>query len=167
MKNYTPKQIFIIRNAIEKGRNAMAIFGNNAETFAKAFIAADGIQVPGEQLDKAVQKRINDYVLKSLTGKLPFINEPSWVIDIIGREVDRVQSEVTQAILRAQNHVAGFSFAFSENVTDKEFCSRIASTDLYGLGPGIFPKDEIVVLPPGCDQIWWEAVNETQALASA
>ena len=158
MKNYTPKQIFTIRNAIESARQAMTTFGNNAAVFAEAFITADGIQVPGKDIEESVRKRINDYILKSLAGEISFVHEPSWIIELISREIDRAHSEAAQATVRAQDNVAGFSLAFSENVTDKEFCLRIASADLYGLGEGVFPKDEIVVLPPGCDQTWWEVV---------
>ncbi len=163
MKNYTPKQTFIIRNAIESGRQAMAQFGTHASVFAEAFIEANGIQVPGQEIDEGTRQYINDYVLKSLAGQASFIHEASWLVEITSREIDRVHSEVTQAIIRIQEQVTGFSFAFSHDVTDKEFCQKVASTDLYGLGAGIFPKDEIVVLPPGCDQSWWEVVQLPQA----
>ncbi len=159
MKNYTPKQVFIIRNAIERGRQAMAPFDNNATIFAKAFIEANGIQVPSDDIDESTRQRINGYVLKSLVGQTYFAHEPEWLIEVINREIDRIHAEVTQAIIRIQDQVTGLSFAFSNEVADKEFCMKIASTDLYGLGAGIFPKDEIVVLPPGCDQTWWEAVQ--------
>ncbi len=72
MENYTPKQIFIIRNAIEQGRRAMAELGNNAAVFAEAFIKADGIQIPSKELEESTRQRINEYVLKSLAGEPVF-----------------------------------------------------------------------------------------------
>ncbi len=140
----------------------MAEIGNNAAVFAEAFIKAHGIQIPGRELDENTRQCLNEYVLKSLAGAPTFVHEPTWMIKLIGREIDRAHSEASQAALRDQDSVVGFNLAFSDQVTDKVFCMRIASTDLYGLGKGIFPKDEIVVLPPGCDQVWWEVVHHEQ-----
>ncbi|HXH03829.1 MAG TPA: hypothetical protein VNN09_10985 [Candidatus Competibacteraceae bacterium] len=158
MDKYSPKQIFAIRKAIERGRQAMSADGIDPLVFASAYLEAGGVQIPGQELDEPMRRRIDAHILESLGSTPTFLQEKHWIIDVVSREIERIHSEVKLAEQRQQEQVRGFRFRFSSNSRNKDFCARLAEADLYGLGPGVFPRDEVVVLPPSCDQCWWEPV---------
>lgn len=157
-ERYSARQVFIIREAIAAGRAAMAEYGAEPLVFAGAFLDVDGAQVPGGELDAALRSRVNGQVLEALGGTPDGSAGPQWLHLLIGREVRRIRAEVEMFRARANPDVVGFRFRHAEDVAELAFCRSLAGHDLYGLGPGIIPRREIVVLPPGCDRVWWEPV---------
>ncbi len=158
MDQFTPRQVFLIREAIYEGRMAMADGGADAMVFAMAFLDAGGLQVPGRELSDAERVRIHGHILESLGGTPTFLSEAEWVVPVVTREIERAFMESDLAASREKDEVVGFRLKVSARDAKDVFCRRITGADLYGLGAGVFPKEEIVVLPPHCESIHWEPV---------
>ena len=162
MDNFTPIQILTIRQAVQAGRDAMAILGNHSLIFAKAFLEADGLQAPGRVLDNETRQQLGRDVIALLGGQPVCLDDEDEFQNIVLREMNRAQTEARLADYRNQTSVLGFAVNFPDENERHPFCNHVVSIDLYGLGNGVFPKNEIVVLPPDCDQGWWEVVYRDQ-----
>lgn len=140
----------------------MAKRSADALVFADAFIKAGGIQIPGiPAVDGGTLRRIGSYVLMNLMegsgAKLKY-PEPEWFFDTLVREINRAHSEAYWFGAAMHPDTAGFRLVMYDNIVDMAGCKRFAECDNFGLGEGIFPKEEIVVLPACCDGAAFEVV---------
>lgn len=151
---FTIEQRASIRRGIMAGRRDMKKRGSSALVFANAFVKARGVEVPGLQVDDGTKNRIGSYILlhvsngSSISLKYP---EPEWFFDCVAREVNRAHSEAYWFSGMEHPDVVGYRMLIQDNVADMEKCAKIVACDNYGMGSGVFPKHEIVVLPPCCD----------------
>lgn len=112
-------------------------------------------------VDEDVLRRIGSHVLMNLMeGKGPRLiqGDPDWFFDAVVREINRAYSEAYWFGTAQHPDTAGFRIKMYHNVADPGDCMRFAECDNFGLGAGVFPPDEIVVLPPYCDRAAFEAV---------
>lgn len=134
----------------------------NAIVFADTFFRHGGVQVPMMPfIDEGTLRRIGSYALANLIeGKGPRITlgETDWFFDAMVREMNRAYAEVYWFGSAQHPHTAGFRLKMYHNVIDIDGCKRFVECDNFGLGDGIFPPDEIVVLPPCCDGAAFEVV---------
>lgn len=159
---WTENQITRIKSAVKAGRAAISKRNIDAFVFADAFVKLGGIQVPGMPfIDEGTLRRIGSHVLANIIeGKGPRITpgEPDWFFDAMAREMNRSFSEAYWFSAAQHTDVVGFRLKIYENVADIEDCESFAKCDSFGLGAGIFPKDEIVILPTCCDRASFEVV---------
>lgn len=158
MTRYTTAQAFIIRDALAHARQAIEQQGLSALVFANAFLEANGLQQPAAELSKLQYQTLAGHILEALGGTPCYSQRDAWEIELIERECQRIQLELKLAHYRQHSDFLGFRLRFSTHSQDQDFCQRVASYDLYGMGPGVFPAYEIVVLQPGCNDCDWEAI---------
>lgn len=159
---WNDKQIDIIRSSVKAGRMEMKKSGISATIFAEVFIKSGGIQIPGmPDIEEAALRRIGSHVLANIIeGKGPRITpgEPDWFFNAVAREMNRAGSEAYWFSAAKHPNTAGFRLKICHNVIDIDGCKRFVERDNFGLGAGVFPPDEIVVLPPCCDGAYFEVV---------
>jgi hypothetical protein len=160
--NYTPQQVQAIREAIRKGREAFIRNDEHPRIFASAFIRAGGLQLPGEELDPETRLRMEIHVMANINGRYSGADEPPRIRAAIKREVTRIYDEVERFRLTLHAHVLGFQLKIDRRVAHRGCCKRYTKLDAYGLGPGVIPPQEIVVLPPCCDGIHWIPIYEQE-----
>ena len=158
--SFSIEQIAAIRDALKQGRQALAKGKVNAQVFASAYIRAGGLQLPGETLDRDTRRRMESHVLATITGRVSGTKEQPRVGRAIQREVERILSEVECFKAMINPDLVGYRLVFDEHSSYSTICKRYATLDAFGLGPGVIPPHEIVVLPPSCDGARWEAVYE-------
>lgn len=143
MPDYTPEQRERIRLAIAHGRDAMRVAGQfEPLVFARAFIAAGGLQVPGAAADTAA---LAARVVTALEQ-----NESGNADALVAREVERARAEARWTQLAESDAVVGFHLQLPGAARLDAACREILKSD-HGLGAAVFRKFEIVVLPPACD----------------
>ena len=143
MNDYNPEQFDRIRMAIAQARAAMRAVGRfEPLVFARAFIAADGLQVPGEQADTA---RLATLLLQALER-----DEAGGADALLAREIERARSEARWAKLAESDDVVGFHMQLPGAALLDPVCRAVLKAD-HGLGAAVFRKAEIVVLPAACD----------------
>jgi len=134
----------------------------DAIVFADTFFRHGGVQVPGMPfIDEGTLRRIGSYALANLIeGKGPRITlgETDWFFDAMVREMNRAYLEAYWFGAARHPDTVGFRLKIYDNVADIAGCQSYSECDNFGLGAGIFPKDEIVILPPCCDQASFEVV---------
>lgn len=155
MPHYTPEQVQIIRNAVQKARDTMQRARRfEAIVFAKAFVENGGIQIPGKAGSEPMRKRVAQHVLESLkTGRAT--SDDATVL----REIKRAHSEVRWASAAESDRVVGFYLAFGPAAEQIATCREFLTQD-YGLGAAVFPKERVVILPPTCDDYQFVPVLE-------
>ncbi|MCB1859690.1 MAG: hypothetical protein KDI63_15560 [Gammaproteobacteria bacterium] len=160
--NYTPQQILSIRSAIREGRRALMQSDGHPRVFASAFIRAGGLQLPGAELDRETRLRLETHIMVNVNGRESGGDETPLHRALIDREVHRIFNEAD--LLRAMMNpgLVGFRLVVDKTIPNWEFCERYAALDAFGLGPGVVPPHEILVLPPCCDRVRWEAVYENE-----
>lgn len=135
--------------------------GGDPLIFAAAFIKAGGLQVPGFNAPQPIKDRIGSCVLLSLAERwgprYPF-DDPQWAFDTVVRETNRALTETMMRGAEGHPDVAGFRIVIGENVVKRSGCELFARAVDFGLGPGIYPRDEIPILPACCDRAYLEIV---------
>ena len=160
--NYTPQQVSAIREAIRKGREAFVRNDQHPRIFASAFIRAGGLQLPGEELDHETRRRIEIHIMANINGRFSGADEPPRIRAAIKREVTRIYDEVERFRATMHYHLVGFQLTIDKRVANRACCEPYTKPDAYGLGPGVIPPQEIVVLPPCCDGIHWKPIFEEE-----
>jgi len=165
-KNYTPQQIVAIRNAISRGRQALMQCDEHPRIFASAFIRAEGLQLPGEDLDRETRRRMEIHIMAAINERHGGIEEEPRISAAIHREVTRILSEAERFQVMKNPQLVGYHLVIDDQVADKVRCKHFTNIDVFGLGPGVVPPHEVVVLPPCCDGIQWKLVYETDLQTS-
>lgn len=161
-ENYTPQQIVVIQAAIKRGRQALMRCDEHPRIFASAFIRAGGLQLPGNKLDREIRRRMEIHIMTSINGRHSKIKEGPRIRAAIHREVARIFSEAERFQAMKHPHLVGYHLVIDDQVADHVLCKRYTNFDAFGLGPGVVPPHEIVVLPPCCDGINWKPVYKTE-----
>ncbi len=159
--NYTAQQSAQIREAIRQGRAALARGTTpSSQLFASAFLRAGGLQYPGGDLDQATRRRMEGCIMAIVNRRWRGAPEPEPLQRMIDREVARIEDEYGRFQAMLQADLTGYRLVPPDGpVADRACCERFAALDLYGLGAGVVPPHEIVVLPPCCDGARWEPVH--------
>ena len=144
MSDYTPEQTDRIRLAIAEGREAMRRTGQfHPLVFARAFLAAGGLQIPGGT-DVNETQRLADQLLHLIsqggTGNHPLLR----------RELERAHNEARWAQAAEADEVIGFRLELAPAALLDRSCREALKAD-RGLGSAVFRKAEIVVLPAACE----------------
>ncbi len=152
MSDYTPEQLDRIRLAIAQAREAMRVAARfEPLVFARAFIAADGLQVPGQPADTAP---LATRLLQALERDDASATDP-----LLAREIERARSEARWAKLAESDDVVGFHMQLPGVALLDPKCRALLKAD-HGLGAAVFRKAEIVVLPAACDGARFTPVYE-------
>ena len=162
MELFTDEQIKKISIGIKIARQSMVINGAEPEIFLEAFIKAGGIQVPGHEINKDDQQNIGDHALKSLRGSPSFMSKPDYIRDTIRREMGRAYSETYIQTGIKTDDVIGYRLLADGTTNNNNQCTQLINKNLYGLGKGVYPKNEIIVLQPYCDRCYLEVVFDDE-----
>ena len=142
MTDYTPEQLQQIRLAVAQGREAMRAAGRfEPVEFARAFVAAGGVQVPGAGDDP----QLGSELLRALEHSTTVTGNA-----LLTREIERARNEARWAALAESDAVVGFHLRLPPVALLDPKCRQILKAD-RGLGAAVFRKGEIVVLPAACD----------------
>jgi len=161
--NYTPEQIAIIRNAVREGRLALATGERAPRVFASAFLRAGGLQCPGRTLEREQRRRLEGRIMAIVNQRDSGEPEAAPAQAMIDREVTRIHDEYERFQAMMQPDLAGYRLRIDPATSDPGACRRFAAMDIFGMGAGIIPPHEIVVLPPCCDGAHWEPLYEETA----
>lgn len=161
--NYTPEQSAVIRKAIREGRLALATGERAPRVFASAFLRAGGLQRPGGTLDQETRRRIEGRIMAIINQRDSGDPEPAAMQRMIDREVTRIHDEYQRFQAMMQPNLAGYRLRIGPATADALACQRFAGVDIFGMGPGVIPPHEIVVLPPCCDGVHWEPLYDEEA----
>lgn len=143
MTDYSPEQLEQIRLAVAQGREAMRVAGRfEPLVFARAFVAAGGVRVPGAAGDDPA---LGAALLRALE---PGVNPTGDAL--LAREIERARNEARWAQLAESDAVVGFHLRLPPAALLDPKCRQILKAD-RGLGAAVFRKAEIVVLPAACD----------------
>ena len=159
--NYTTQQVATIRAAIKAGRDALVHGEARARVFASAFFRADGLQLPGGELDKETRRRIESHIMVNINGRDSGAGEEPAIRATILRELARIHNETERFLAMQQPHLLGYQMVL-DRVAKRVDCKRYAAVDMFGLGAGVVPAHEIVVLPPCCDGVRWQPIYEDE-----
>lgn len=152
MTDYTPEQLEQIRLAVAQGREAMRIAGRfEPLEFARAFVAAGGVRVPGATTDDPA---LGAELLHALEQSATATGNA-----ILTREIERARNEARWAQLAESDAVVGFHLRLPPVALLDPKCRQILKAD-RGLGAAVFRKAEIVVLPAACDGASFTPVYE-------
>ena len=152
---YTTPQIDAIRQALKSGRHAMMQSGESPRLFASAYIRAGGLQLPGGTLDPETLRRVESRIMVAVNGQRTEASESPAIEAMIAREIERIRGEVERFQLMMHPTLRGFRLEPADGMGDRDACQRFLDLDAYGLGRGVVPAHEIVVLPPCCDGVRW------------
>ncbi len=146
MPDYTTDQIKLITDAIINGREAIRRTKRyEALEFAQAFIEHDVIQIPGAFGDDALRKLVAESVLASLRSDSTTSEDVH-----VRREIKRSRDEARWALATESDKVVGFVLTLGPAAAEISTCGELLSRD-HGLGAAVYPKEQVVVLPPACD----------------
>lgn len=158
MAQFRARQLAVIRDAVAAGREAMRATGDyDALTFARAFIDAGGVQLPGRPDAEEEAAALGERLLQALaggSGRHP--GDPD-----LQREVDRARTEARWTAAQGDDKVVGFFMTLPEAALDSPTAEAL-SHENHGLGPGVFRKADIVVLQPDCDGARFHPVLEDE-----
>lgn len=155
MAQYSAQQIRIIKRAMALGRAAMQRAGRYEPLiFAEAYVAHDGVQIPGAEGENPVRTRVADRLLQSLRG-----GHRETADTDVARELKRVQAEVRWARLAESDQVVGFHLRMGPAAQLESACRELLYQD-HGLGAAVFPKAQTVVVPVGCEDYEFTPVLE-------
>ncbi|MFQ5755626.1 MAG: hypothetical protein ACE5H7_05960 [Acidiferrobacterales bacterium] len=145
MSGYTSDQLERIKHAVAQAREAMQHARRyEAMVFAQAFIVSGGIQIPGEPVTDAMQERVARCVLASLGHQRPASDDAT-----VRREIKRAYEEARWVSAAQSDKVVGFLLQLGPGAAVSPGCHELLGRD-HGLGAAVFPKAQIVVLPPEC-----------------
>lgn len=110
--------------------------------------AAEELLSQGQAVSKDLQKKINAnkapgikkrIAQELLTGNgTPYAN----ALRVFRTEINRAHGEAYLATAFSHPDVVGTRFLLSPNHPKHDICDLHASANLYGLGPGVYPKDK-------------------------
>lgn len=155
---FTVEQHGAIRRAIMAGRKALSERGPVPAIFADAFLRAGGFHVPGLEVPRDRLRAVGSFVLLSLDSARIDADELrrgfSWAGDEVARavlrETLRAHVETIWHVLSRPDQVEGIQITVS-SARSNDACAKVMLCDNFGMGEGIYPKFEILVLPPCCD----------------
>ena len=154
MAVYKARQVATIREAIAAGRDALRQNGSrDPGDFAEAYIAAHGVQVPGEpKSDRAAE--LAEQLRDCLARGIRRVDDRD-----LQREINRVHQEVQWLDAQYDDSIVGFFLELPEAALDSPTAEAL-SHQMEGLGPGVFRKADIIVLQPDCDGARFTPVTE-------
>ncbi|MCB1760232.1 MAG: hypothetical protein KDI68_10705 [Gammaproteobacteria bacterium] len=158
--HYSTQQTEAIRQAIRAGRHALMQNGESPRMFAAAYIRAGGLQLPGGTLPSDTRRRVESRIMVAVGGRSSDSRESAAIEALIAREIARILGEVQRFHLMMHPKLHGFRLEIPEHASQRKPCLRFLALDAYGLGPGVVPAHEIVVLPPCCDEVRWIPLYE-------
>ena len=131
-----------LTGAIERA----VIEGQSALDAAKAFLAR-GEAIPADLAEKmgaASSGRIGREAFDALTGEGGAMNN---AMRLFRTEINRAHGEAYMAGGDALPGFAGWRFMLSPAHPKPDICDVLASQNLYGLGPGVYPNREALPWP--------------------
>lgn len=160
--DYTPAQREAIKEAIRKTRAVLEKYGEGRiepRDFAQFFARYNGIHIPGRESDSSSSTEVARGLILGLRKSPKFDHHLDDVLRAaIRREVNRAHQEIYWLSGAKHSDAVGFRMLLEDNVEHRECCERFVQSIDYGLGLGVFPKDEVAVLPPCCDRAYFEVV---------
>lgn len=145
MREYTVEQIERIRGAVAEARAALrAQRRYDPLAFARVYVAHDGVQIPGEDPATEGRTRLADALLQALEAGRDAAEDPD-----LSRELARAHNEARWAEAEEADDVVGFRLVLPPAALLERPCREFLKRD-RGLGAAVFPKTQVVVLPPGC-----------------
>lgn len=160
--DYTPAQRNAIKEAIRKTRAVLEKYGEGRlepRDFAQFFARYNGIHMPGRESDSSSSAEVAKGLMLGLRKSPNFDHRLDDALRAaIRREVNRAHQEIYWLSGAKHPDAVGFRILVEDNVDNRECCEQFAKGVDYGLGIGVFPKDEIVVLPVCCDRAYFEVV---------
>lgn len=155
MRAYTAEQIERIRAAVAEARAALRARGRyDLLEFARVYVAQEGVQIPGEPADVSARGRLAEALLAALAEGRDAAGDPA-----LAHELERVRNEVRWAEIGEADDVVGFRLELPPAALLERPCRAFLKLD-RGLGAGVFPKTQVVVLPPGCGGARFVPVRE-------
>lgn len=155
MRAYTVEQIERIRMAVVEARAALRAQGRYEPlAFARVYVAHDGVQIPGEPPDAAARARLAEALLQALADGRDAAEDPD-----LARELARAHNEARWAEAEQADDVVGFRLELPPAALLERPCREFLKLD-RGLGAAVFPKTQVVVLPPGCGGARFVPVRE-------
>lgn len=152
MTDYTLEQLTQIRLAVAQAREAMRAAGRfEPLVFARAFVAAGGVQAPG---GAGNSPSLGARLLRALE-----LGEAAGGDALLAREIERARNEARWAQLAESEAVVGFHLRLPPAALLDGKCRELLKAD-RGLGAAVFRKAEIVVLPAACDGASFTPVYE-------
>lgn len=172
-REFTQEQLAAIRGAIKAGRAAMRKRPPPSPlVFVRDFLAADGMQVPGREIRPEHLKVLGGIVTSSLVGggvDWPMFRNWRWIDDdmqdAVIREVNRAFMESNMETSRQSSNAYAFRLRWSDSVNNPVAAKRIAESDCCGLGAGLFPLNDVMILPVALDRAWFEVIFRDEAPA--
>lgn len=126
--------------------------------FARAFVGAGGVQIPGRPDAGDEARALGERLIRALrAGAMRHPDDRD-----LQREVDRARREARWALAGADDKVVGFFIVLPPGVEDESATAEALSHASQGLGPGVFAKGDIVVLQPELDGTRFQPVLEDE-----
>lgn len=154
MAVYKARQVATIRDAIAAGREALRqAESRDPRVFAEAYIAANGVQIPGEPRSERaadLARQLRD----SLDRGRRRVQDSD-----LRREIERVHQEVQWLDAQYDDSIVGFLLELPESAKESPTVEAL-SHQMEGLGPGVFRKADIIVLQPDCDGARFSPLTE-------
>lgn len=155
MAEYTAEQIDRIRSAVAEARAALRAQGRYEPLdFARVYVAHDGVQLPGQPADAPGRARLAEALLEALAEGRDAPGDPA-----LAHELERVRNETRWAQAQDAEEIVGFRLELPPAALLERPCRELLKRD-RGLGPAVFPKTQVVVLPPGCHGARFVPVRE-------
>ncbi|MDZ7810265.1 MAG: hypothetical protein U5L11_09080 [Arhodomonas sp.] len=132
MGRFRARQLARIRDAVAAGRAAVRRSGSqDPVTFAEAFVAAGGVQIPGKPEAVDAAEALARRLLRALrAGQYHHAGDPD-----LQREVDRARQEVRWTAAQTEDSVVGFHLVVPEGAAEDATVEALAHAG-RGLGPG-------------------------------
>lgn len=160
--DFSGAQCEAIRRAVLTARREVRMERADPSRFFRAFAENGGIHAPGRGMRESERAAVRSAVTEVLAfGKRMSDYRsvlPGDLIDVARREMNRANSETNWAAAAGSPDVVGMKLTLSPNQVPDAEATRLVTEDRHGLGPGVFPVDDVVVLPPSCDLAYWTAV---------
>lgn len=115
-----------------------------AAVFARVFADHDGVQIPGETGNESMRQRLARQLLRAVESGRVASDDVTLL-----REIKRVRAEVRWARSADSDKVVGFHLTLGPTTETIGACRELLMQD-HGLGAAVFPKEQVVVLPPAC-----------------
>ncbi len=156
MASFKARQIARIKDAVAAARLALRQSGRYEPLeFARVFVAHDGVQLPGATADEQTRQRVAQAVLQSLQAGGHASDDAD-----VARELRRIEQETDWVRYSADERVVAFRLVLGPRSQGLPACQALLKERGSGLGPGLFGKYDIVVLPPECVDCRFEPVYE-------
>ena len=128
-------------------------------TFAEAFIRSGGIQIPGRPWDPQ-SDHIGALLVMALRGCESFECDDRDVLGVVERERTRAESETSLVRAYHDPRVTAYRVEAPMRGSAGARCRLYVARDMFGLGAGLVPLSEVVVLPPCCDAWRYRVIRE-------